>query len=80
VIEQFFFDRIPVEPGHGAESASDGGPGAAAGLQVTGEQLNVRAAGLEQMEPVLLAPARVLPQVQLIRLPGQAAIPSQEPS
>jgi len=34
VLEQVFLDGLPVEPGHGAQTAGDGGPGAAAGLQV----------------------------------------------
>ncbi len=41
--------------------------------------LAVRAAGLEQAELMLLAPARELPQVQLIRLTGQAAVGGEEP-
>ena len=48
VIEQFFLDGVPVEPGDGAQPAGDGGPGAAAGFQVAGEALDVGAAGLEQ--------------------------------
>jgi len=39
---------------------------------VAGEQLDIGAAGAEQLELVLLTPADELPQVQLIRLPGQA--------
>jgi hypothetical protein len=34
-------------------AADDGGPGPAAGLHVTGEQLDVSAAGLEQVQLVL---------------------------
>ena len=48
MIEQLFLDRVPVEPGHGAQPACDGGPGPAAGFQVPGEELDVRTAGLEQ--------------------------------
>jgi hypothetical protein len=47
VIEEFFLDRVPVEPGDGAQPAGDGGPGAAAGFQIATEELDVRAAGLE---------------------------------
>jgi hypothetical protein len=50
----------------------------AVGFQVTGEQLDVDAAGAEQLDLVLLAPAGKLAQVQLIRLSGQAAVPSKE--
>jgi hypothetical protein len=54
------------------------GPGPATGFQVAGEQLNVGAPGAEQARLVLLAPAGELPQVQLVRLPGQAAVPGEE--
>src|SRR5262249_58152370 len=55
VIEEIFFDRVAVEPGDGAQLAGDGGPGAAAALQVTGEALDVGAADLEKAEVVLVA-------------------------
>jgi hypothetical protein len=58
VIEQIFFHRIAVEPGDGAQPAGDGGPGAAAALQVTGEALDVGAADLEKAEMVLVALCR----------------------
>jgi hypothetical protein len=54
-------------------------PGPAAGLQLPGEALDIGAAGLEQAELLLLAPARVLAQVQPVGLAGQAAVASQEP-
>jgi hypothetical protein len=54
--------------------------GPAAGFHVAGEQLDVGTAGLEQVELVLLAPAGELPQIQLVCLPGQAAVPGQKPS
>jgi len=79
MIEQFFFDGVPVEPGHCAQAAGDGSPGPPAGFQVTGEELDVSPAGGEQMELVLLAPAGELPQIQLVGLPGQAAVPGEEP-
>ena len=55
VIEEFFLDRVPVEPGDGAQAAGDGGPGATAGFQIAAEELDVCAAGLEQAELMLLA-------------------------
>ena len=45
--------------------------GATAGFQIAAEELDVCAAGLEQAELMLLAPAGELPQVQLVRLAGQ---------
>jgi len=63
VIEQVFFHCIAVEPGDGAQPPGDGGPGTAAGLQVTGEALDVGAADLEEAQMMLMAPARVLAQI-----------------
>ena len=80
MLEEVFFDGVPVEPGDGAQSPGDGGPGAAVGLQITGETLDVGAPGLEQADVVLVALARVLAQVQLVGLAGQAAVAGQEPS
>ena len=71
---------MPVEARDGAQAAGDGGPGAAAGFQIPGEALDVGAAGLEQADVVLLAPAGVLAQVQRVRLAGQAGVTGQEPS
>jgi hypothetical protein len=79
VIEEFFFGGVAVEPGDGAQAAGDGGPGPASGFQVTGEELDVSPAGAEQAQLVLLAPAGELAQVQLVSLPGQPAVPGQEP-
>src|SRR5205809_4595162 len=62
VIEEFFLDGVSVEPGDGTQPPGDGGPGAAAGFQVTGEALDIRAACLEQAHLVLLAPAGELAQ------------------
>ena len=53
MVEEFFLDGVPVEPGDGAQPAGDGGPGPAAGFQVAGEALDVGAAGLEQAQVVL---------------------------
>jgi len=57
VIEEFFFDGVPVEPRDGAEPTGHRGSGAAAGFQVAGEALDVGAAGLEQPQVMVLAPA-----------------------
>jgi hypothetical protein len=79
VIQQLFFNGVTVESRHCAESAGDGGPGPAAGFQIAGEELDVGPAGLEELQLVLLALAGELPQVQLVGLPGEAAVPGQEP-
>jgi hypothetical protein len=80
MLEQVFFDGVPVEPGDGAQPAGDGDPCPAAGFHIPGEALNIGAAGLEQAQVVLLAPAGVLAQVQRVRLTGQAGVTGQEPS
>jgi hypothetical protein len=78
MIEQVLLHRVPVEPGDGAQPPGDGGPGTTAILQVASEALNVCTAGLEQAQMMLVAPARILAQVQLVRFACQAAIASQE--
>jgi hypothetical protein len=81
VIEEFLLDGVAVEPGHGAQAAGDGGPGAAAGFQVTGEALDVGAAGQEQADVMLLAPAGELAQVQRVRFRalGRRSRPGTQP-
>jgi hypothetical protein len=79
MLEQLFLHRVLVEPRDGAQAAGDGRPRAAAGFQVAGEAFDVGAAHLEQAQVVLLAPGRVLAQVQRIRLAGQAGVTGQEP-
>jgi hypothetical protein len=54
VIEEFLLDGVPVESGHGAQAAGDGGPGAAAGLQVAGEAFDVGTASLEEAQVMVL--------------------------
>ena len=79
VVEEFFLNGVPVEPSHRAQAAGDGGPGPAAGLQVAGEAFDIIAAGPEQADAILLAPAGELAQVQLVGLAGQAAVGGEEP-
>jgi len=50
------------------------------GLQVAGKALDIGAAGLEQAQVALVAPAGVLAQIQLVRFTGQAAVAGQEPA
>ena len=77
---EFLPGRVPAEPGNGAQPPGDGGPGAAAGFQITGVTPDAGAAGTGQAQLMLLAPAGELPQVQLVRLAGQPAVPGEEPS
>jgi len=79
MLEKLFLNGVPVEPGDGAQPAGDGGPCSAAGFQIAGEALDVRAAGLEQAQVPLLAPARVLAQIQGIRVAGQGGVTGQKP-
>jgi hypothetical protein len=79
MLDQVFLHGVPVEPRDRAQPAGDGGAGPAAGFHITGEALDVGAAGLEQAQVALLAPARILAQVQRVGLTGQAGITGQEP-
>jgi hypothetical protein len=76
--KEFFFDGVPVEPGDGAQPPGDGSPGPAPGLQLPGEGLDVGSADGEQGQGAGAAPGGELAQVQRVRLPGQAAVSSQE--
>lgn len=78
MLQQVFLDGVPVAPGHRAQAAGDGGPGPPARFEVRGEELDVGPAVGEQVELVLVAPAGELPQVQLVGLPGEAAVSGQE--
>jgi hypothetical protein len=79
MLNKVFFHDVPVEPGDGAQPPGDGGPGPTAGFQVAGKALDIGASGLEQAKVPLLAPGRVLAQVQRVRFAGQAGITGQEP-
>jgi len=79
VLQQLLLDGVLIEPGDRAQPAGDRGAGPAAGFQVPGEALDVRPAGLEQVQVMLAAPAGELAQVQLIRLAGQAGAAGQKP-
>jgi hypothetical protein len=57
MLEEFFLDGVPVEPGDGAQPPGDGGAGAAFGLQVAGEGLDVGAPDREQRQRAEAAPA-----------------------
>ena len=57
MVEEFLFDGVFVEARDGAQAAGDGGPGPVAGFQVASKALDVGAAGLEQADVMLVAPA-----------------------
>ena len=79
MLEEFFFDRVPVEPGDGAQPPGIRGAGPALGLPLAGEGLDVRAADREQVQGTGAAPGGELAQVQRVRFAGQPAVPGQEP-
>jgi hypothetical protein len=79
VVEEFFFDGVPVKPGDGAQPPGDGGAGPAAGFHLAGERLDVGAADREQRQGPGAAPAAELAQVERVSLAGQAAVPGKEP-
>jgi hypothetical protein len=78
-IEQLFSDRVLVEPGDCAQPPGDGGACPASGFQVPGEALDVGTADGEQGHQAGPALAGELAQIQDVGLPGQAAVPGNEP-
>ena len=80
VVREFFFDRVPAEPGDGAQPAGDGGPGAAPGFQVPGEALDAGTADGEKDQGRGAAPSGELAQVQRVGLAGQPAVRARYPA
>ena len=78
-IQEFFLDRVLVEPGDGGQPPGDGGVCPPFGFQVTGEGLDVGAADGEQGNRAGPAPGGELAQVERVGLTGQAAVSGQEP-
>ena len=37
VLQELFFDHVPIEPGDSAQAPGDGGAGPASGFQIPGE-------------------------------------------
>ena len=79
MLKEFFFDRVPVEPGDGAQPPGDSSAGPAPGLQFPGEGLDVGSADGEQGQGAGAAPGGELAQVQRVRFACQPAVPGQEP-
>jgi hypothetical protein len=77
MLEELLLDRVLTEPGDRAQPAGDRGAGSAAVFQIAGERLDVGAADREQRKRPGTAPGGELPQVQGVRLPGQAPVPGQ---
>jgi hypothetical protein len=77
MVEEFLLEGVPIEPRHRGKPAGDGGPGPAAALELPGEGLDVGAADREQRHGPGPAPAGELPQVEGVRLAGEAAIPGE---
>src|SRR5260370_10205236 len=80
VIEEFFLDRVLIEPGDGAQPAGDGGTSTSPGFQIAAKAFDVGAADGEQGQGAGAAPGGELTQVQRVRLAGQPAVPGQETS
>src|ERR1039457_5828326 len=56
VIQDLFFDRVPVEPGDGGQPPGDGGAGATPGFQVAGKAFDIGAADGERGQGTGAAP------------------------
>jgi hypothetical protein len=79
VIEELFLDGLLVEASDGAQPTGHSGPGTATCLQFPGERLDVGTADGEQRKRTDAAPRGELPQVQGVRLAGQASVARHEP-
>ena len=79
VIQEFFFDRVPVEPGDGAQPPGDGGPGPAPASR-SRAKLSMSAADGEQGQGAGAAPGGELAQVECVGVAGQAAVAGQVPA
>jgi hypothetical protein len=79
MVQEFFLDRAPVEPGDRRKPAGHGRGGPAAVFQVPGEQLDIGPPDREQRQRPVPAPCGELAQVQCIGFAGLAAVPGQEP-
>ena len=77
--EEFFFDRVLVEPGDGGQPPGDRGAGPALRFEVPGEAFDVGAADGEQGQGPGAAPCGEPAQVERLGLAGQAAVAGQEP-
>jgi hypothetical protein len=71
MLQEFFLDGIPVEPGDAAQPPGDGRAGAAPGLEFPGEAFDVGAADGEQGQGAGAAPGGDLAQVQRVGLACQ---------
>ena len=77
MVQEFLLDGVPLEPRDRGQAAGDGGPGPAAALEFPGDGLDVCAADREQRHGPGSAPAGELPQVEGVRVAGEAAIPGE---
>ena len=78
MVQELFFDRVPAEPGDGAQSAGDGGARSPSCFQVPGKALDISAAHGKRAERMTPAPGGEPAQVQRVGFPGQAAVPGGE--
>jgi hypothetical protein len=60
LVQQLFLHGVAVEAGHGAKTPADSGTGAALGLEVTAEALDIGSASREQVGAVAGAPGQEL--------------------
>jgi hypothetical protein len=79
VIQEFFLDRVLVEPRDSAQPPGNGRPRPPSCFQVPGKAFDAGPADREQVQGAGTAPAGELAQVQGIRVTGQAAVACQEP-
>jgi hypothetical protein len=71
MLEEFFFDRVFVDPGDGAQPPGDGRARSPSCLQVTGKAFDVRVADGEQVQGMSTAPGSE--KVPILAGPGRLA-------
>jgi len=79
MLQEFFLDRVLVEPGDGAQPPRHRGTCPALDFEFPSEAFDVGAAGGEQVQEAGAVPGGELAQVECVGLAGQAAVAGQVP-
>jgi hypothetical protein len=80
MLQEFFFDRVPVEPGDGTQPPRHRGTCPALGFEFPSEAFDVGAAGGEQVQAAGAAPGGELAQVECVGLLARPRYPARNPA
>ena len=78
--EEFFFDAVPVETGNRREASGDRRTRRIVVFEPTGEQLDMGATHIKQLDLLAVAPIDVKAEILLIRQSGVPRVARQEPT